>query len=133
MRIIKSGKRNQGAFKFKCDKCGCKFEADVSDYIFVNKKIDENFQCYYGQSEGNKPTDIIECRCPNCDRTIHKEVYSYSDFPYRRILYATNAVTSMMTVGYLSSEEHQIKSLLFSMSLLLMFVNIILTFINEDK
>lgn len=132
MKIIKPGKRNQGAFKFKCDKCGCKFEANVSDYIFVNKKINENYKCYYEQSEGNKPTDIIECRCPNCDRAIHKEVYSYCDFPYRRILYGVNAVTSMMTIGYLSSEEFQIKPLLFFMSLLLMFANIIFTFADEE-
>lgn len=132
MRIIKLGKRNQGAFKFKCDKCGCKFEADVSDYMFVTRKTDKNYRYYYEQSEGNKPTDTIECRCPNCDNMIRKEIYKYNNVP-RRILNAFNAVTFLMTLGYLSSNEHQIEPLLFSMSLLLMLVNIILTFVDEDK
>ena len=33
--IIKDGKRNTGAFTFKCEKCGCKFKADVADYDFI--------------------------------------------------------------------------------------------------
>lgn len=56
MKIIKNGKRNCGAFKFKCDKCGCKFEADVSDY---EKVTDE----------------IIKCNCPNCDNEVKKNLY----------------------------------------------------------
>lgn len=37
MKILKDGKRNSGAFKFKCSKCGCKFKADASDYVYVKE------------------------------------------------------------------------------------------------
>lgn len=73
MKVIKNGKRNYGEFKFKCNKCGCKFEADVSDYIFVERdKVDWNV---YHPTENNTPSDTIRCKCPNCDEELDKNIY----------------------------------------------------------
>ena len=47
--IIKDGKRNTGAFTFKCAKCGCKFKADVADYDFIDAK----------GKVSDAPTDVI--------------------------------------------------------------------------
>ena len=72
MRILKDGKRNSGAFKFKCSKCGCKFEADVNDYIYVKEASAD-------PSESNEPTNRIKCEYPNCKETLFKELYKHSD------------------------------------------------------
>lgn len=75
MKVIKNGKRNYGEFKFKCNKCGCKFEADVSDYIFVER--DKN-GCH--PTNNNTPSDEIECNCPNCNTKVHKKIYESSAY-----------------------------------------------------
>lgn len=82
MKIIKNGKRNYGEFKFKCNKCGCKFEADVSDYIFIER--DSNFQ--YHPTENNTPSDTISCKCPNCDKNVTKSIYDGIDVSISKFL-----------------------------------------------
>lgn len=66
--IIKDGKRNVGAFTFKCEKCGCKFKADVADYDFIDAK---------GKIT-NDTTDVIMSECPNCGESIKRDVYTYT-------------------------------------------------------
>ena len=80
MKIIKNGKRNYGEFKFKCNKCGCKFEADVSDYVYVefNNSPPPNYG--YHPTENNTPSDEIECNCPNCNTKVYKEIYKSSAY-----------------------------------------------------
>lgn len=68
MKILKDGKRNSGAFKFKCSKCGCKFKADASDYVYVKETSSD-------VSENNEPTGKIRCECPNCKKIMFKELY----------------------------------------------------------
>lgn len=81
MKIIKNGKRNCGAFKFKCDKCGCKFEADASDYIYVNKSFDFDIDKFINKpTENNTPSDTIECECPNCGNKVIKNIYKGSTY-----------------------------------------------------
>lgn len=72
MKVIKDGKRNCGAFKFKCNKCGCKFEADMSDYLYVTRDKDNWVYC---PTENNTPSDAVRCECPNCGKKIVKEIY----------------------------------------------------------
>ena len=64
--IIKDGKRNVGAFAFKCEKCGCKFRADVADYDFIDAK---------GKIT-NDTTGVIMSECPNCGESIKRDVYT---------------------------------------------------------
>lgn len=66
--IIKDGKRNVGSFTFKCEKCGCKFKADVADYDFIDDK----------GKVSNAPTDVIRSECPNCGESIKRDVYTYT-------------------------------------------------------
>ena len=68
--IIKDGKRNVGLFTFKCEKCGCKFKADVADYDFIDTK---------GKIT-NDTTDVIMSECPNCGESIKRDVYTYTLF-----------------------------------------------------
>lgn len=68
MKILRDGKRNSGAFKFKCSKCGCKFKADTNDYVYVKETSAD-------ASENNEPTGRIRCECPNCKETMFKELY----------------------------------------------------------
>lgn len=72
MKILKDGKRNSGAFKFKCSKCGCKFKADASDYVYVKETSSD-------ASENNEPTGRIKCECPNCKKTMFKELYKCNE------------------------------------------------------
>lgn len=70
MKIIKDGKRNCGAFKFKCNRCGCKFEANVNDYNFVKwSESDDDYVI------SNESTDAIQCECPNCSKMLYKNIY----------------------------------------------------------
>lgn len=66
--IIKDGKRNVGAFTFKCEKCGCKFKADVADYDYLTDK----------GKISEVPTDVIGSECPNCCEYIERNVYTYT-------------------------------------------------------
>lgn len=66
--IIKDGKRNVGSFTFNCEKCNCKFKADVADYDFINDK----------GKVSNAPTDVIRSECPNCGESIKRDVYTYT-------------------------------------------------------
>ena len=66
--IIKDGKRNVGAFTFKCEKCGCKFKADVADYDYRTDK----------GKISEVPTDVISSECPNCCECIKRNVYTYT-------------------------------------------------------
>ena len=66
--IIKDGKRNVGTFTFKCEKCGCKFKADVADYDFIDAK----------GKISNNTTDVIMSECPNCGESIKRDVYTYT-------------------------------------------------------
>lgn len=71
MEIIKDGTRNTGAFTFKCKKCGCVFKADVSDYDFWDSST---------ETMSNVPTDIIQCDCPNCGKSIQRNLYTDTKF-----------------------------------------------------
>lgn len=71
MEIIKDGTRNTGAFTFKCKKCGCVFKADVSDYDFWDSSA---------ETMSNVPTDIIQCDCPNCGKSIQRNLYTDTKF-----------------------------------------------------
>lgn len=100
MKIIKNGKRNCGAFKFKCDKCGCKFEADASDYIYVNKSFDFDIDKFiHKPTENNTPSDTAECECPNCGNKVIKNIYKNKgvDNPLRN-LFAVMAITNAASV-----------------------------------
>lgn len=79
MKIIKNGKRNCGAFKLRCNKCSCKFEADANDYVYV--EFDESPPPNYGYhpTKNNTPSDEIECNCPNCNTKIRKKIYKSED------------------------------------------------------
>lgn len=84
MKIIKNGKKNCGEFKFKCDKCGCKFEADTSDYIFIEY---ENFnRKAHHPTENNTPSDTIKCECPNCGKEIVKDIYDDNIYVCKSII-----------------------------------------------
>lgn len=88
MKIIKNGKKNHGKFKFNCNKCGCKFEADTSDYIFIERdKVDWNV---YHPTENNTMSDTIKCKCPNCGKEIVKDIYDNS----------TSNIESRTPIGY---------------------------------
>lgn len=80
MKIIKNGKRNCGAFKLKCDKCGCKFEADTNDYVYVEFNDSPPPNYGYHPTENNTPSDEIECNCPNCNTKVYKKIYKSSAY-----------------------------------------------------
>lgn len=77
MKVIKNGKKNCGAFKFKCNKCGCKFEADASEYLYVARDKDNWVYC---PTENNTPSDAVRCECPNCGKKVVKEIYKSSAY-----------------------------------------------------
>ncbi len=77
MEVIKNGKRNTGAFTFKCSKCGCKYKADVNDYEVTNN-------------------DTITCECPNCGKSNKKDLYK-NKFRYDISKETENFIISLFT------------------------------------
>lgn len=75
MKVIKNGKRINGSYRMKCYKCGCKFEADVSDYVFVKSEKIPPINGYT-PTENNVPSDTIACNCPNCGKEVTKNIYA---------------------------------------------------------
>lgn len=105
MKIIKNGKRNYGEFKFKCNKCGCKFEADVSDYIFVERDKDD--WSVYHPTENNTPSDEIECSCPNCNTKVYKNIYKSSAYENNnkglKVFNFVSIILGLLTIIYVAT------------------------------
>lgn len=122
MKIIKNGKRNCGAFKFKCDKCGCKFEADVSDY----EKVSD---------------EIIKCNCPNCDNEVKKNLYekllkNLTRCSYRKFYSIGNIPLDFATFVYICMKEPDgtdpFAVILGILTLLFMVSNVVVNFVIDD-
>lgn len=74
LKIIRKGSRNQGSFRFKCDKCNCQYEANQCEYSFVKYS-----SATLSWEETNELTEHIQSRCPNCNHIQQKSLYSKSD------------------------------------------------------
>lgn len=124
MEIIKNGKRNSGAFKFTCDKCNCRFKADVNDYRFM---VEGKYE--YMPSRNNTPSDVIEVHCPNCGNKIWKHLYRSDELNISgaQVFYGLNAVLDLCTVGYIISMDGNGDN---AFSVLLGFLFILLTLLN---
>ena len=64
MKIIKRGKLQ--TIRFTCEKCGCVFEADESEY--------DNISLPTCKNGGIKFTDMVSVVCPFCKNTITKSL-----------------------------------------------------------
>lgn len=59
MKVIKQGDTiKKRSYKFKCDKCGCKYVADHTEWTYCYK---------YGDITTNQ-TDYVSCECPECHK-----------------------------------------------------------------
>ena len=61
MRIIKHGAINLKTFE--CSKCGCIFEADITEYKYHR-------ECIYPDY-----VDIYTCECPDCNNIVEKQLW----------------------------------------------------------
>lgn len=64
MKIIKKGKHQ--TIRFTCEKCGCVFEADESEYDGIRLAICENKSIRF--------TDMVNVVCPFCKNMITKRL-----------------------------------------------------------
>ena len=64
MKIIKKGELQ--TIRFTCEKCGCVFEANESEYEDISLSTYENGRI--------KWTDIVSVVCPFCKKTITKRL-----------------------------------------------------------
>ena len=74
MNISKHGvitKEEAKTEKFKCEQCGCEFDADYDEY-YVNKGSQSLFSSVTTYTYSANVTDVYVCSCPECHKIVTK-------------------------------------------------------------
>ena len=132
MKVIKNGKRINGSYRMKCYKCGCKFEADVSDYVFVKSEKIPPINGYI-PTENNVPSDTIACNCPNCGKEVTKNIYAKHNSDLGEILTALSLFLTMIicaVTGLVSIANRDLSS---GIILLIPSIMSFVSLLNESK